>query len=200
MHRHFAFLPPSHSLFHYVLLVCCLATEHMFTIVGVATYVCVNDVHTHVKCGCDIKSGKRCLYYYCECCTLLLMYSYYNYVSIFLFYFLLIVAIVCNGIMHDYSLLQLTLGAPVHEGYCGLFVCVCMSVCYHSSANVRCVCDKLNLLSKSFLFFRMQISIKHLISLYSYIFFFSLARPRRPFSIIEVATWQVQLTTITYER
>ena len=22
------------------------------------------------KCGCDVKSRKRCLYYYCECCTL----------------------------------------------------------------------------------------------------------------------------------
>ena len=30
-------------------------------------------------------------------------------------------------------------------------VCVCLSVCYHFSANVRCVCDKLNLPAKSLL-------------------------------------------------
>ena len=27
------------------------------------------------KGGCDVTSGKRCLYYYCVCCTLLVMYS-----------------------------------------------------------------------------------------------------------------------------
>ena len=27
--------------------------------------------------GCDVKSGKRCLYYYCVCYTLLVMYSWY---------------------------------------------------------------------------------------------------------------------------
>ena len=53
------------------------------------------------------------------------------------------------------------LGTHAHEGYCSLFVCVCvcvcLSVCYCSSANVRCVCAKLNLPAKVF---KMQISLK----------------------------------------
>ena len=34
------------------------------------------------KGGCDVKSGKRCLYYYCVCCTLLVMYSWYYTITI----------------------------------------------------------------------------------------------------------------------
>ena len=36
------------------------------------------------------------------------------------------------------------------------------------------------------------------LSFLSYSLFFTFARPMQPFLIIEVATWQVQLTIITY--
>ena len=45
---------------------------------------------------------------------------------------------------------------------------VCVSVCYHSSASARCVCDNLNLPSMSSLnskgLYKMQISLKHFLS------------------------------------
>ena len=42
-----------------------------------------------------------------------------------------------------------TLIAHAHEGYCSHHVCVFVCVCYHSSAGVPHVCDKLNLLGRS---------------------------------------------------
>ena len=45
--------------------------------------------------------------------------------------------------------ISLTLGAHAHESYCSL--CVCLSVCYQSSASVRRSCDKMNLPDRSLL-------------------------------------------------
>ena len=78
-------------------------------------------------------------------------------------------------------------------------LCVCVCVCPHSSASLGRVCNKLNLLARSSLNsegFQLTDLAKKL-SFPNYSSFFTLARPRWPFSIIEVATLQVQLTTIT---
>ena len=84
-----------------------------------------------------------------------------------------------------------------------IVVSLCVRVCYHSSAGVRRVCDKLNVPARSLLNdkgFQLTDFAKKL-SFPSYSLFFTFARPRWLFSIIEVATmWQLQLITITYER
>ena len=98
----------------------------------------------------------------------------------------------------------LMLRTHAHEDYCShvcLCVCVCVCVCYHSSASVRRVCDKLNLPARSSLNNKgfQQVDFAKKLSFLSYSLFFTFARRRRPFLIIEVAMWQVQLTTITYK-
>ena len=81
-------------------------------------------------------------------------------------------------------------------------VLVSLSVYYRSSAYVLCVCDKLTLPAKSAerQRFLNNADFAKTPSFPSYSLIFTFARPRWPFSIIEVATWQGQLTTITYER
>ena len=84
----------------------------------------------------------------------------------------------------------------------GLLYSVCLSVCYRSSTSIRHSCDKMILPARSSLNskgFQLADFAKKL-SFPSYSLFFTFAWPKGPFSIIEVATVQVQLTTITYER
>ena len=79
---------------------------------------------------------------------------------------------------------------------CTRVTVVCVSVCYQSSTSVQN--DKLNLqaqLSLNFEGFQLADFAKKL-SFSSYSLFFTFARPGRPFSIIEVSTGVVPLTTI----
>ena len=79
--------------------------------------------------------------------------------------------------------------AHMHDYYCSLSVCV--SVCYPSSTSLRRACDKFIFLAKFLLNsngFQLADSVKKL-SFPNYSLYFAFARPGRPFSIIEFATW-----------
>ena len=112
------------------------------------------------------------------------------------------VGITCLDIQHNQFSKQPRPEIPdlrsVHmrTSYCSLSVCVFVSVTILAPA-----CNNLNLPARSSLNckgYQLADFAKKL-SFPSYSLFFTFAQPRRPFSIIQVATWQGQLTTITYE-
>ena len=88
----------------------------------------------------------------------------------------------------------------MRESYSCLFVRVC--VCYQSSASVRHVCNKLNLPVESLLNFQgFQLTDFAKMLFFSQVInCFSFLRSQvGRLQFIEVVTWQVCLTTFTYE-
>ena len=95
---------------------------------------------------------------------------------------------------------KLTLGAHAHESYCSQFVYVlCVCACYHSSTGVRHVWEKLKLPARSSLNykgFQQADFAKKLLSRVVACFSFSHGQVGH-LQFIEVATWEVCLTTFS---